>query len=415
MIQSQLYLCAVPSQLWDFEAELPESLSILQGLIRDALAIERRLSKDVNLENERARYILCCNQIENMVSELMLPFKTVDEFHQILKSGRFPSFTIDDTYIHFLMQVALLETEEKTAAQIRLGASFFSPKEIVGHSEGFEQLAQKLGWHDKKAILTRIGFFRSLAGATGCGVVEIQNPLLVTQGVNTSPGAFMIKPPDRPIALPSSAIVDEVITGSRRTRMAQQLHVQVDQALKMQQTVNLSNQPHDITTEVLHDFVYSKADIHQTSMRIVYADGSEAEPFPLRCLPERHADQIRSLEALSPLRIALISMRHLELDRVVDIAWFRNREASQSRTLSEADRFCYEYSVKQFRDLAALADESNGIVIHLYHTGFEPAVTAFYRAFVNMLLEQGSAPPKILIIPHYYRGINPYERGCPWA
>ena len=413
MIQSQYLLCAVPAELWSTQTSFPEPLSILQALIQDALAIERRLPKNVNLENERSRYTLCCDQIESIASQYISLFKTGDEFKEGLKAMRFPVFPIDETYLHFLIQVMALETEQKTATRIRLGASFFPPDEVVAHGTAFEQLAEKLGWQEKSAVKARRGFFR-WAGASGCGVIEIQNPMVATTLAEPKPDVMAVKPPERTTWTDSSAIVEEVIAGSRRINMTQQLRAQIERALHTEETVNLSNQPHDIATEVLHGLVYTRGDVQPKDVRVVYADGSEGDVFPLQCLPRCSDEKLYRLKSLPPLRVALISMRHLELDRVVDMAWLRNREASQSRTLSEADRFCYEYSMRQFADLEALARQNDGVHLHLYHTGFEPAVIAFYRAFIHSLLQGQNATPGILIVPHYYRGDNPYERGQPW-
>ena len=223
-----------------------------------------------------------------------------------------------------------------------------------------------------------------------------------------------VPPPERATGIVASEVVDEVITGTRRTQMTRQLRVQIERAIQTAETVNFSNQPHDITTEVLNGFVYSRGDASPKDIRVVYADGSEGEPFPIHCLKKPSDARLSRLKTLPALRIALISMRHLELDSVVDMAWFRNREASQSRTLSEADRFCYEYSVRQFADLVVLSRQNGGIQVHLYHTGFEPSVIAFYRAFLHTVLRTQNDPPDICIVPHYYRGDNPYERGQPW-
>ena len=339
MIQSQFLLCAVPAELWNKEVSLPEPLSILQALIQDALSIEGRLPKKVNLENERSRYTLCCNQIEGIASQFVAWWKTGDEFKNLLEAKRFPAFPIDEAYLHFLVQVMVLGTEQKIADRIRLGASFFPPDEVITHNKEFEQLAQRLGWQDKPAIKNRKVIFQ-WAGAHKCGVIEIQNPMLSVTTAEPRPDVMAVTPSERTTWITSSAVVEEIVTGSRRVKMTQQLRAQIERALDTQETVNFSNQPHDITTEVLNGFVYTREPVNPREVRVVYADGSEGEGFPVSCLPRYSDERLAGLKTLSALRIALISMRHLELDRIVDMAWFRNREASQSRTL-EADRFCY--------------------------------------------------------------------------
>lgn len=413
MMQSQILLCAIPGELWHQEYAGPEPFSTLQALIQDALDIERRLPKNVNIENERTRFTLCCQQIESIALQFASPFTSGDEFYDLLKRQRFPSFTIDEDYLYLLFHVELMEQSRKMAQDIRLGSSFFPPNDVLIHNTQFDLLAQEMGWQDRNAIQMRKAFFQ-LAASVNCGVIEVQSALTSVKSEVAVPSLQDLNTPKPSAWVDSSSVVAEVVQGSRREQMAQQLKHQIQQAMQTDTIVNMSNQPHDITTDVLHDFVYVRGNEQLKGIRIVYADGSEAETFPLSCLPRYSDQQLIQLGSLFPLRIALISMRHLELDRLIDITWFRNRDASKSRTLAEADKFCYEYSRNQFMDLKNLARRTNGLQVHLYHTGFEPAVIAFYRAFVHSLLDMPINSRDILIVPHYYRGDEEFERGRPW-
>ena len=49
--------------------------------------------------------------------------------------------------------------------------------------------------------------------------------------------------------------------------------------------INVNNQPHEVTTDVFGE--WTKMGGGPASVRIVYADGSEAAPFPLCCLAGR--------------------------------------------------------------------------------------------------------------------------------
>ena len=73
---------------------------------------------------------------------------------------------------------------------------------------------------------------------------------------------------------------------------------------------------------------------------MIYTDGSQGENLPLQCLPKREKEEFEILLKFPPLRAALLSMRHLEMDDKVDISWFRNREVSKARAFSETDQFC---------------------------------------------------------------------------
>lgn len=413
-MQSHFLLCAVPAFMWDADASLNETETILQGLIQDALAIERRIPKQVNLENERSRYVLCCAQIDRLTAQSAVSISTSDEFYEALRSGRFPAITIDESYLQLMVQADLLEQDQQIVERYHFGRSLFPPDQVIPHIEEFEKLANHLGGQRLDSIQRRIAFFRQLAGSYGCGVIELQEMVIgssdteQTIAVRTKPSA------EQTALLTSTAVIDEIVQGSRRDAMEQRLRSQIVQAQVTQQVVNASNQPHDITTEVLHKFVYHASGVAEAALRLVYADGSESIPFPICSLTAPDEDRIAKALMLPPLKIALISMRHLDLDRYVDMAWFRNREASQSRTLAEADRFCYDISRQKFEELEALARQQDGLHIHLYHTGFEPAVIAFYRALVETLQHGRTTGLNILVIPHYYRG-STYERGHHWT
>ena len=157
----------------------------------------------------------------------------------------------------------------------------------------------------------------------------------------------------------------------------------------------MSHQPHEVSTEILAEFVSAAEGMQPGFIRVVYGDGSEARPFPLRCLSL--AKVVSPSEVI--LKATLLSMRHLEIDRLVDFAWFRNREVSLIRPLADADSFSFEYSQRQLAELRAVYPQTR-VELHIYHTGFEPAVLGFYRA-LTLTLQQGRW---ITVVPHYFRG-----------
>jgi hypothetical protein len=93
-------------------------------------------------------------------------------------------------------------------------------------------------------------------------------------------------------------------------------------------------------------------------------------------------------------------MRHLELDPVVDWAWYRNKEVSQTRPLAESDEFCFQHSLKQLAELHA-AYAGYVLRLNMYHTGFEPAAIGFYRAVAVTLMRQRGW---LRVVPYYFRG-----------
>jgi len=160
-----------------------------------------------------------------------------------------------------------------------------------------------------------------------------------------------------------------------------------------------------VLCEGLREFVAAEGGQHPIHARIVYRDGSEARPFPLRTLSIKE----RSDSSLPILRVSLMSMRHPEMDATVDAAWLRNRHVSLSRPAAETDEFVYETSRTQLRELC----ERDCVCMHVYQTGLEPAVIGFYRAVAEHLFEQNGS---IEVVPHFHDSRDDsYQKGLPWA
>lgn len=146
----------------------------------------------------------------------------------------------------------------------------------------------------------------------------------------------------------------------------------------------------------------------KTSARIVYRDGSEAKPFPLACL-DLHDPKQKELAGMQVLRVALLSIRHPEMDPEVDAAWLRNRLVSQVRPTGETDLLVYELSRRKLRE--ATADEP--LLLEVFQTGLEPAVVGFYRAVAHHLQKR---PRSLVVRPHHYRSrTGRFEPGAAWA
>jgi hypothetical protein len=176
--------------------------------------------------------------------------------------------------------------------------------------------------------------------------------------------------------------------------------------------VNFSNQPHETITEVLREFITtrnSKAS-KPTYIQVVYADGSRGRPFPLACIPIREDEEARIFQRVTPLRIALLSMRHLALDHDVDMAWFRNREVSKARAFGETDEFCYKQTVRQLQE----SRQEGPLLIHMYQTGLQPAVLGFYRAVIEEILDREGTSNHLRVVPFYFRKSGRYVEGKHW-
>ena len=67
LIDTQISSFAIPPDIWKNDHDIASNLPPLHLPARDALAIERRAAKGVNLRNEARRYTLCCERIQGIV------------------------------------------------------------------------------------------------------------------------------------------------------------------------------------------------------------------------------------------------------------------------------------------------------------------------------------------------------------
>jgi hypothetical protein len=166
--------------------------------------------------------------------------------------------------------------------------------------------------------------------------------------------------------------------------------------------------PSGVNNDVLADALRHAVAIDRFRGRldapVRYPDGSGGAAFPLRCL--ELAETVP--EGWRELRFALMSMRHPELDGIVDGAWFRNSRLSRGWEHGRIDDIAFASSQIQ---LNALSDEAPTL-IYMYQTGFPPAMMGFYRAVVHHLLTR---PGTIAVIPMYFRQDQTFDPGQLWA
>jgi hypothetical protein len=193
-----------------------------------------------------------------------------------------------------------------------------------------------------------------------------------------------------------------------RTGLREQLQCAV-QAVRAGRTgeVDVSNQSHNMIVETLHDFVYAEymQDAPPLKIDIVYSDGSRSKDFPLHCLPQRSLTPQAALQNAPSLRASLISMRHLEMDALVDMAWLLNREIADvlkrgeaGKKLATVETFSYQQTLRQLQTLLT----GGSLKILLFQTGFQPVVIGFYRALIEVLREYIHQQPLLQVTPYYF-------------
>jgi hypothetical protein len=185
--------------------------------------------------------------------------------------------------------------------------------------------------------------------------------------------------------------------------------------------VNLGEVPHMVITKVLHHLVYTEPKKFKgpLNINIVYTDGSQAKPFPLFVLRERSTEEMAELRKVKPIKMGMISMRHPEMDSMIDQYWFRNIEVSQTGlTSAERDTLCYEITQRKLSEIRRL---NMPIRLSFYQTGFEIPLIGFWRAVVEFLLEDQGKQPMLEIIPFFYErkktghSKDQYERADRWS
>lgn len=193
---------------------------------------------------------------------------------------------------------------------------------------------------------------------------------------------------------------------SRRRAVEARFRAQIREALDAQsvggapRAIAPSGVQNSVVTEILREFVAEQSDASRVDVPIEYRDGSRsARPFPLRSLKLRTQLQAADLE----LRLALMSIRHIEMDAVVHGTWLRNAEVSRPRPAGQTDDLVYEISRAQLLELTA--GGSRRIRIALFQTGLEAAIVGFYKALVDHLLEFERS---VAVQPMFYR--NPPRR-----
>ncbi len=411
MITSTVTVCALPGPIWAAKNVWGNQTLAFHSFVQDALGIELRIEKGVNQENERSRLSLCCSRLEAAMK--LAPLQSIKEpaeFKAALTSNSSPVTTLGQNYLDAMR--LMYEKATVASREMRLGATFFPPDLVPAHVKAFAGLVSNLHLSQVADLKTRIEFFR-LAAENQCGVVELQNPF--TYREQTFQPSVALGEPNKPAF--QIAMVEERSFDNEGGNAYEILYDQVDRAVQSAKegkrcAVNFSNQPHNVITEVLNAFAYSDSGNLETPIyiQVIYTDGSQARDLPLKCLPTRAADDLARLTNAPSLKVALLSMRHLEMDHRVDLSWFRNREVSKARAFAETDEFCYAETKRQLQGMR----DKGAFIIHLYQTGLQPAIVGFYRALVEELVSRAEALSILQVVPFYYRGKSGYEEGKSW-
>ena len=352
----------------------------LAALVAMAVAAERRGEKEMATATDRARRCALCGTIKRVTAAAAT--KTLADADKLPTAlAEVVAFRIDDDL--FVDLVAAEWQRDPSIARRELGAlgaAFLRPEDVAQHARTIAELGDAAS-----AKLDRRRAFLRACARRGCGVVEVADP-------EVPPRARMHDRAERPhAALPPPT---ESIGSARSLEERLAAFAAGGPAVSFG-----SGARHGEIADALHALAHG----HDAgSLPILYSDGSRAADFPVGCLRQR--DEPTPDEAL---RLGLMSMRHPELDLVVDGYWFRNKAVSQPRTLADTDAFCYRESRARLREL-----HGGGVrLVELYHTGYEPAVIGCYRALVEHQREN-DAP---LAVRPMFLGNRSYSPGPTWS
>lgn len=241
----------------------------------------------------------------------------------------------------------------------------------------------------------------------GCGVVELHD--IVPPGA-TDAAAMNPLPPVAYRSSPAGQVQPDVTrsTGGRRGDAGERIDVIARRFTEQVRLVddgrplNPSDVPDAVLAQGLRDLAATNPACAPTRVRVVYGDGSEGPLFPRASV--EFGDQVEPSWAV--LSLAMISMRHPEMDHLVSGAVLRNVEVSRAVAHGHVDALAYQRAREALESLTG----TGPIHVRVYQTGFQPAVMGLYRAVADLL----GAGVALAVTPVFFRRRR-YEEGRPWA
>lgn len=442
MRASGTILCAIPGVCWGKQKrQSHQTFELLGRFLRDLASIERRLPKNVARDDEIDRYTRLCGQIEQLAISNGVFAPTSERFHATLVEGRFPLLYIGSEYVD-LIRLLQLDQKQDLLIKGRIGATVFNPQEIKTHLQYFEIAAKTYGYQTYPAIKHRLWYLTARVIKNGCGLIEFPDPLSMSyqselRRIQNVPDRrswferlleqffqfFREKP--KPVISPEKRRTNartNVISLStsndwqryhqvdnRGEYMQDRLRSQIRAAIKDGTPVKLMDQRQNIITVILQEFIHKDKIQKPVEVPVVYNDGRTARPFPLHYLTKMP-------DGWTPTRdyhFALISMRHLPLDKYIDMNWYRNSEIPTKDGMAASDEYCYQISTVQLAEILKI-NKDHRLRIYLYHTGYMPAIIGFYRAVMSTLALPAYKPGCLQIVPRLQPDEKGFVEGKPW-
>lgn len=371
-------LYAVPASSFAPDGSSPAGIAALVAM---AIAAERRSEKEMASATDRARHYALCVTIKRIVAA---------EARHVVAEPRDLSSTVeevaalridDDTFSDLVAADWRRDASGPRRDHGALGAAFLRPEDVAQQISALGELTSSAV---ADASVERRRTFLTACARAGCGVIEVADP--------EAPSAV------RQATTPRRSTTAPVVAGEQPSDRSLEARLRAFTAGGLPVSFG-SGARHEEITVALHALVHSEG---RGLLPILYSDGSQAADFPVGCLNLRQ--QAAPEDAL---RLGLMSMRHPELDQLVDGYWFRNKAVSQPRTLADTDAFCFREARAHLGEL----HRRDVRFIDLYHTGYEPVVIGFYRALVEHQRDD-EAPLSVRPVFLDQRGYRP---GRTWS
>jgi len=396
----KLMLFAVPAEHWNTQV-----FAVVSQQAKDSA---RKIGKDIDLGIERKRFTNACARLENMAiangREIAITDNKVQEILNSIKMPRmFLPFIepeavknherhfdeVQRKYLRETKSTIVFIVDEYAKGDIKLYADKrtadekiiksnvieFNDPGVLSPNEVQKRFHQQILMAVEQGI--PVGWINVQEGEAG------GTALLRHEGIITCLREHIFST-KQPQVTEKYTVTERVIDKEANLKRSQSIWFQI---------LNFFSTQPDIKKKVeVSKTRIVNQDIIPRFIRFAFKDGSISENFPLYALMD-NAPKTK----LPVLKVALISNRHFELDKVVDTCILRNSEISrrEDATIADQEMLSFNIAVSFFQDILA---KTSGAQVDLYHTGLEPAVLGTYRAFLSVIIDKKNRG-KLVLVP----------------
>lgn len=401
------------------------SNQVFSVVIQQAKDSARKIQKGIDVGLERKRFNNACNRIENLAlqtgKEVVCSDKSLQEmldcisaqssvFFPFVEYDNMKTFTkgFDDASNRYLTE------NQATVVFVLKEFSQGTIKEKIHSEEALTKNSVKSNVPELNKVDTlnisdiKSSFHKQILTAiekgTPIGWINIQegddssNTLLRHEGIITCLREHIFAG-KQPTSIEHYKVKEKVVDKKANEERQKSFWFKVQNFFSKQPDIMMQIEVPKTRT-ITHDII-------PRNVQFAFSDGSISDLFPLYSMIE-----VKPKDRLTVIRVALISNRHFELDKVVETCILRNTEISrrQEATIADQEKLSFEIAQKFFNEIL---EKTDGAHIELYHTGLEPSVIGTYRAFLSTILKKGNRG-KLIITPKVFKGGDKYSDLKQW-